>query len=66
MQALEALVTSKVVDAALAEVEVEVVANREGVASEGATPQRANTERALNIVGEEAEAMEVAPKDKAN
>lgn len=69
IQALEALVTSEVMDIALTGAEVEAATGREGVTSEGAAIQGADVEKVPNAIDEvakDAEVAEVAPKVRVN
>lgn len=66
IQALKAFITTEVVDATLTKAETKVEVDREDAIGDVVATQGANVERALEAINEEAEAVEVAPKDKAN
>lgn len=66
MQALEVLVTSKAVDVAVVEVEVEVAANQEGTTDERMVVQGANAKVASNAVGVQVKVTKVALEDETN
>lgn len=53
-------------DAALAEVEAEVAVDGQGATGKEAITQGVDAERTPDIIGEEAETMEVASKNGAN
>lgn len=53
-------------DAALTEVQVEVVVDYKGTTSEGVATQGANAEGAPDTAGEEGDEVNVAPEDEAN
>lgn len=66
IQALKALVTLELVDAAIAEAEVEVAISQKGAVDKGVADRKeatqgANVEKAPDVVGMEAE-VEVAPE----